>query len=57
MKLFSLMGGMAVVFNEKLTLEKKWRYFDKFYPEPTQLQRTLVAEAKVVKNLEAAGQL
>ena len=57
MKLFTLAGAFAVVFNEKLLLEKKWRYYDRFYPEPTQLQRTLVQEAEVVKQLEAQGKL
>ena len=45
LKIFSLIGAVAVMWNEKLTLEKKWRYYDRFYPEPTQLQRTLTQEA------------
>jgi peptidoglycan/LPS O-acetylase OafA/YrhL len=28
-----------------LLLEKKWTYYNRFYPEPTQLQRSLVNEA------------
>ena len=56
-KLFTFFGSFAAIFNEKLLLEKKWRYFDRVYPEPTQLQRTLIAEAEVVRDLEAAGKL
>ena len=43
------------MWNEKLTLEKKWRYYDRFYPEPTQLQRTLVQEAQIMKDRQAKG--
>ena len=55
MKIFSLLGACAVIWNEKLSLEKKWRYYDKFYPEPTQLQRTLVVDAQIMKDRAAMG--
>ena len=55
LKIVGLLGAGACMFNEKLVLEKKWRYFDRFYPEPTQLQRTLVVEAQIVKDLERRG--
>ena len=55
LKVFAFIGASSLMFNEKLKLEKKWRYYDRFYPEPTQLQRTLVDEARVVKTLEAQG--
>ena len=55
LKIFSLIGATACVWNEKLTMEKKWRYYDRFYPEPTQLQRSLVQEAQIFKEREALG--
>ena len=55
MKLFSLMGAFACVFYEKSLLEKKWQYYDRFYPEPTQLQKTLVQEAYLIKERDARG--
>ena len=35
MKIFSLLGASAAIYLEKQKLEKKWEYYDKFYPEPT----------------------
>ena len=55
LKIFSLFGGIACAFNEKLLMEKKWRYYDHFYPEPTQLQKTLVQDAQIQKIREEAG--
>ena len=55
MKIFSLLGASAAIYLEKQQLEKKWEYYDKFYPEPTQLQRTLVEEAAMFKEREARG--
>ena len=55
LKVFALMGAFAAVWNEKLNLEKKWRYYDRFYPEPTQLQRTLVQEAKMIQERDRLG--
>ena len=53
--MFSILGSFAAIYMEKLSLEKKWDYYDKFYPEPTQLQRTLVEEAYMMKEREARG--
>ena len=36
-------------------LKKKLTYYDRFYPEPTQLQRTLVQEAEVYKKRQQMG--
>ena len=36
-------------------MEKKWSYYDRFYPEPTQLQKSLVMEAQIHKEREARG--
>ena len=44
-KFVSLFGAFGAVWYEKLMLEKKWRYYDRLYPEPTQLQKDLVVEA------------
>ena len=49
------MGAFAAVWMEKTSLEKKWDYYDKFYPEPTQLQRSLIEEAAMFKEREARG--
>ena len=57
MKIFTFFGSFAMVMHEKMLLEKKWRYFDRFYPEATQLQRTLIAEAEVIRDLDARGLL
>ena len=54
-KVFSIIGAFAAVWNEKNILETKWNYYNRFYPEPTQLQRTLVQEAQIMKDREAAG--
>ena len=55
MKIISLLGASAAVWCEKMSLEKKWMYYDRFYPEPTQLQRTLVEEAHMFKERDARG--
>ena len=44
-KYFALIGAFAAAYLEKYNLDKKMSYYDRFYPEPTQLQRTLVQEA------------
>ena len=54
-KYFALFGAFAAAYNEKYTLDKKMTYYDRFYPEPTQLQRALVQEAKMFKEREARG--
>ena len=54
-KTFSLMGSTALAFNEKVTLEKKWTYYNRLFAEPTQLQRTLTSEARVVQKLQEQG--
>ena len=55
MKIVSLLGATAAIYLERQQLEKKWDYYNKFYPEPTQLQRTLVEEAAMFKEREARG--
>ena len=55
LKVLALMGSFACVWHEKHTLEKKWQYYNRFYPEPTQLQRSLVTEAQMYREREAMG--
>ena len=55
LKIFAVIGGVGALLNEKASLESKWRYYDRFYPEPTQLQRTLIKEAQIYKDREALG--
>ena len=57
MKVFSFIGASALIYHEKFLLQKKWTYFNRYYPEPTQLQRTLVEEAGIIKQLDAQGKL
>ena len=45
-----MIGSFGAVWWEKSQLEKKWSYYDKYYPEATQLQRTLVQEASIIKD-------
>ena len=45
LKVLAFLGSFACFWHEKLSLEKKWTFYNKFYPEPTQLQRSLVTEA------------
>ena len=55
LKWFALLGAFGASFLEKVTLDKKMKYYDRFYPEPTQLQRSLVQEAQMFKEREARG--
>lgn len=48
-KTLSLFGGLAFGFYELSILNHKWKYIDRFYPEPTQLQKTLEREAQQYK--------
>ena len=49
LKAISLIGAFAFGFREKLHLEYQWDYYNRFYPEPTELQRTLTREAMLFK--------
>ena len=54
-KYFALFGAFAAAYMERWNLDKKMDYYNKFYPEPTQLQRSLVQEAQMFKEREARG--
>ena len=49
------MGAFLCAWHERHMLKKKLTYYDRFYPEPTQLQRTLVQEAQIFKQRQEAG--
>ena len=52
----ALVGAFAMAWNEKLLVEKKWAYYNRFYPEATQLQRQLINDANVIKQQEFLGE-
>ena len=49
LKALSFMGAVAFGIKEKLNLEYQWQYYDRFYPEATELQKTLTREAMAFK--------
>ena len=54
-KFVAFFGALAAIGHEKYMLDKKFAYYNKFYPEPTHLQRSLVQEAQMFKKREALG--
>ena len=55
LKVLALMGSFACIYNEKMTMEQKWQFYNRFYPEPTQLQRSLVTEAQIYIERDQQG--
>ena len=49
LKALTLFGAFGLGFREKLNLEYQWEYYNRFYPEPTELQKTLTREAQLFK--------
>lgn len=49
LKFVTFAGAWALGTYELLQLKKKWTYYDHFYPEPTELQKTLMREAMMYK--------
>ena len=49
LKSLTFVGALALGVNEKLNLEYQWQYYDRFYPEPTELQKTLTRDAFAFK--------
>ena len=37
LKIYSLTGSILCALYEKEKLDKQWKYYNRFYPEPTQL--------------------
>ena len=48
-KTAAFVGALGLGLWELSRLKKQWLYYDRFYPEPTQLQRTLEREAMMFK--------
>ena len=49
LKFVSFFGAVGFGIKEKLNLEYQWQYYDRFYPEATELQKTLTREAMAFK--------
>ena len=54
-KVMSAFGGLLFIYHERGNLQKKWQYYDRLYPEPTQLQKSLVTEAEMYAKREQLG--
>ena len=48
-KIVTFYGGVAAGAYELVALRKQWLYYDRFYPEPTELQKTLNMDAMIFK--------
>lgn len=44
-KMVTFVGAVSMASYELIQLRKKWNYYDKLYPEPTELQKTLYRDA------------
>ena len=49
LKAATFLGAVAFGSYELLNMRKQWTYYDRFYPEPTELQKTLNREAMMFK--------
>ena len=45
-------GALGLGLWELTNLKKQWLYYDRFYPEPTELQKTLQREAMMFKEID-----
>ncbi len=48
-KAFTFFGVLAVAVYEKYELERHWSFINRFYPEPTELQKSLFRDAMLFK--------
>jgi hypothetical protein len=48
-KTITFAGALALGTYEMWSLRKQWTYYDRFYPEPTELQKTLLRDAMMFK--------
>lgn len=48
-KSLTLLGAGALATLEFLKVKKQWQYYDRFYPEPTELQKALTRDAMIFK--------
>ena len=49
MKCLTFVAAVGLSTNEKLKLEKQWDFYNRFYAEPTELQKQLFREAMLFK--------
>ena len=54
-KFVSLFGAVVAGYHEKMMLEKKWRYYDRIYPEPTNYQKDIVTDAQMMRERDEIG--
>ena len=47
LKTIALGGALALCLNESVAMRKQLTYYDRFYPEATQLQKQLTKEAQI----------
>jgi hypothetical protein len=48
-KLTSFVGAAAIGGYELINMRKQWTFYDRFYPEPTELQKGLTRDAMIYK--------
>lgn len=48
-KAVTLLGAGVLATKEFLQVKKQWEYYDRFYPEPTELQKALTRESMIFK--------
>ena len=49
LKAVTFVAAVGLSANEKLRLEKQWEFYNRFYAEPTELQKQLFREAMIFK--------
>lgn len=48
-KIISFFGAAAIGSYELIKMRKQWTFYDRFYPEPTELQKSLNRDALIYK--------
>jgi hypothetical protein len=49
LKMLAFFGSIGMGSYEMILMRKQWTYYDRFYPEPTELQKTLFRDAMMFK--------
>lgn len=52
LKALTFGAALLLGVREKFELEKQWTYLNRFYPEPTELQKGLIRDAELFKLLQ-----
>ena len=52
LKFITFGASLAFAVNHKTNLEKQWTYLNRLYPEPTELQKTLLRDAQTFKEIQ-----